>query len=60
MLMRYRRRCKVERLFARLSNFLRKVIRFERRVDNYLGFVQLGCIIVPLVYLLDGISTLSP
>lgn len=51
MLMCYRRRCKVERLFARLSNFLRKVIRFERRVDNYLGFVQLGCIIVPLVYL---------
>ena len=50
-LRRYRRRWKVERLFAWLSNFRRLVVRYERRAGNYLGFVQLGCVIILLRYL---------
>ena len=42
-LRRYRRRWKVERLMAWLQNFRRIVTRYERRVENYLGFVHLGC-----------------
>ncbi|MDQ3302242.1 MAG: IS5 family transposase [Actinomycetota bacterium] len=40
-LRRYKRRWKVERLFAWLENFRRLVVRYERRAD-YLGFVRLG------------------
>jgi transposase len=40
----YKRRWKIERLFAWLHNFRRLVIRYERRAENYLGFVRLGCI----------------
>ncbi len=47
-LRRYKRRWKVERLFAWLGNFRRLVVRYERHLVNYLGFVQLGCIIVLL------------
>ena len=43
-LRRYRRRWKVERLFAWLQNFRRILTRHERRPENYLGFVHLGCI----------------
>lgn len=43
-LRRYRRRWKVERLFAWLGNFRRLVVRYERYALNYLGFVHLGCI----------------
>jgi transposase len=43
-LRRYRRRWKVERLFAWLGNFRRIVVRYERRTLNDLGFVQLDCI----------------
>ena len=50
-LRRYKRRWKVERLFAWLSNFRRLVVRYERRAENYLGFVQLGCVIILLRYL---------
>jgi IS5 family transposase len=50
-LRRYKRRWKVERLFAWLSNFRRLVVRYERRAENYLGFVQLGCIVILLRYL---------
>ena len=50
-LRRYKRRWKIERLFAWLHNFRRLVIRYERRVDNYLGFVHLGCIVILLRYL---------
>jgi transposase len=38
----------VERLFAWLGNFRRLVVRYERRVDNYLGLVHLGCIVILL------------
>jgi len=50
-LRRYKRRWKVERLFAWLGNFRRLVVRYERRAENYLGFVHLGCIIILLRYL---------
>jgi transposase len=45
-LRRYRRRWKVERLFAWLQNFRRLVTRYERHAENFLAFVQLGCIII--------------
>jgi transposase len=47
----YKRRWKVERLFAWLGNFRRLVVRYERRAENYLGFVHLGCLIILLRYL---------
>ena len=47
-LRRYRRRWKVERLFAWLYNFRRLVNRWEYDVVNFLGFVQLGCIVILL------------
>src|SRR5579884_1308064 len=47
-LRRYKRRWKVERLFAWLGNFRRVVVRYERYALNYLGFVQLGCILILL------------
>ena len=50
-LRRYMKRWKVERLFAWLSNFRRLVVRYERRVENYLGFVQLGCVVILLRHL---------
>ena len=47
-LRRYKRRWKIERLFAWLGNFRRLVVRYERSALNYLGFVQLGCILILL------------
>jgi transposase len=43
-LRRYRRRWKVERLFAWLQNFRRLIVRYEYHVENFLGMVHLGCI----------------
>ena len=43
-LRRYRRRWKIERLFAWLNNFRRLVSRWEVKLENYLGFVHLGCL----------------
>lgn len=45
-LRRYKRRWKVERLFAWLHNFRRLVVRYERHAANFLGFVQLGCMLI--------------
>jgi len=50
-LRRYRRRWKIERFFAWLSNFRRLVVRYEKRAENFLGFVHLGCIVILLRYL---------
>lgn len=50
-LRRYRRRWKVERLFAWLGNFRRLVVRYEYHADNYRGFVHLGCILILLRHL---------
>ena len=47
-LRRYKRRWKMERFFAWLGNFRRIVVRYEYYAKNYLGFVQLACIIILL------------
>ena len=47
----YKRRWKIERLFAYLHNFRRLVIRYERRAENYRGFVRPGYIVILLRYL---------
>jgi transposase len=47
-LRRYKRRWKVERLFAWLQNFRRILVRYEYHDDNYLGFVHLGCFLILL------------
>jgi transposase len=47
-LRRYRRRWKVERLFAWLQNYRRILVRFDRIVENYIGFVHLGCLVILL------------
>ena len=47
-LRRYRRRWKIERLFAWLGNFRRLVVRYERYTLNYLGFVHLACMLILL------------
>ena len=50
-LRRYRRRWKVERLFAWMHNFRRLVTRWEYHIDNFLGFVHLACLHMLLRYL---------
>jgi len=45
-LRRYRRRWKVERLFAWLQNHRRILVRYDRFLDNYLAFVHLACIMI--------------
>ena len=47
-LRRYRRRWKVERLFAWLKRFRRIATRWERKSANFLGFLHLGCAIILL------------
>jgi len=44
----YRRRWKVERLFAWLQNFRRLIVRYEYHADNFLGMIQLGCVKIML------------
>ena len=38
----------MERLFARLQNFRRLVVRYEYKDENFLGMVQLGCVVILL------------
>ncbi len=47
-LRRYKRRWKVERLFAWLQNSRRLVTRYERRAANFAGFVHLACALILL------------
>ena len=47
-LKRYKKRWKVERLFAWIQNFRRCVIRWEYYAENFLGFLKLACIIILL------------
>ena len=47
-LKRYRRRWKVERLFAWLQCFRRITTRWEYHLHNFRGMVQLGCILILL------------
>ena len=46
VLRRYKRRWKIERLFAWLQNFRRIQVRHDRNLNNYLTFVLLGCTII--------------
>jgi transposase len=50
-LRRYRRRWRIERLYAWLQHFRRLVTRYEYHAENFLGFVQLGCIVILLRHL---------
>ena len=50
-LRRYRRRWKIERLFAWLHNYRRIVIRWEYYSENFLGMVQLACAVILLRHL---------
>ena len=50
-LRRYRRRWKVERLFAWMHNFRRLVTRWEYHIENFLGFVRLACLHMMLRHL---------
>lgn len=45
-LRRYCRRWKIERLFAWIQNFRRCMVRYDYHAENYLGFVQLACVII--------------
>ena len=45
-LRRYKRRWKIERLFAWLQHFRRVLSRHEYHAANYLGFVHLGCLVI--------------
>lgn len=47
-LRRYRRRWRVERLFAWLQNFRRLVVRYEYHLENFIAMIQFGCIIILL------------
>ena len=44
----YKRRWKIERLFAWLQNFRRVLVLFDYHDTNYLGFVHLACIVILL------------
>ena len=43
-LRRYKRRWKVERLNSWLLSHRRVAVRYEYKVENYIGFVHLACI----------------
>jgi len=47
-LRRYKRRCKVARVFTWLGAFRKVVVRYERHVENFAGFVKLGWTIILL------------
>jgi transposase len=51
-LRRYKRRWKVERLFAWLQNFRRLVVRYERHLGNFLAFLQRACSVILLRFIL--------
>ena len=48
VLRRYRRRWKIERLFAWLQNFRRLTVRYEYYIENLLAFIHLSCILILL------------
>lgn len=45
-LRRYRRRWKIERVFAWIFNFRRTVTRYERKATNFLGLLKLSVAII--------------
>ena len=50
-LRRYKRRWKMERLFAWLFNFRRLVVRYEYHIENFQGFLHLAGALILLRYL---------
>ncbi len=50
-LRRYRRRWKIERLFAWLFNFRRLVVRYEYHPENFQGFLHLAAAVILLRHL---------
>ncbi|MCX7714070.1 MAG: IS5 family transposase [Chthoniobacterales bacterium] len=50
-LRRYRRRWKIERLFAWLLNFRRLVVRYEFHAENFQGFLHLAATVILLRHL---------
>jgi len=46
----YKQRWRVERFFAWLYNFRRCAMRYERKAENFLGFIQLACVLMLLRY----------
>jgi transposase len=50
-LRRYRRRWKMERLMAWLQNYRRVLVRWEYHLENFLGFIQLACVLILLRHL---------
>ena len=50
-LRRYRRRWKIERLFAWLFNFRRLVVRYEYHAENFQGFLHLAAAVLLLRHL---------
>ncbi len=50
-LRRYRRRWKIERLWAWLKHYRRLALRWERHAVNFLGMVQLACTLILLRHL---------
>ena len=47
-LRRYKKRWKIERLFAWLQNFRRLVVRYEYHLENFLAMIRLGCVVILL------------
>ena len=47
-LRRYKRRWRIEGLFAALKQMRRLSTRWERKAENFLGFLQLGCAVILL------------
>ena len=45
-LRRYKKRWKIERMFAWFDRFRRLLLRWERKSENFLAFVQLACSII--------------
>ena len=50
-LRRYRKRWKIERLFAWLFNFRRLVVRYEYHAENFQGLVHLAAVLILLRHL---------
>jgi transposase len=48
---RYRRRWKIERLFAWLQNFRHLTVRWEHYLENFLGMIHLACMLILLRHL---------
>src|SRR5580700_11172995 len=57
-LKRYRRRWKIERLFAWLQNLRRLVVRYERHAKNFLGMLQLASVALPHALWLSMVQTI--